>query len=192
MKVVGIKAHTENDKGQVLLDLYIRWVHLSFIVLFVLSLPLFFLVSENLLTAAAATLEMLRSMSRSKGTSAKPEWTEYRCVCVCQLSSIMQLFAVSHVRGFSHFLALFRLQLHGVMRVILEPLIGDVPIVGAVTMFFIKRPVRLLALTSPRLAFLFSLGRYWFLHNRYPFSKNGTSLLPHPFPETRHQLDRAD
>lgn len=25
MKVVGIKAHTENDKGQVLLDLYIRW-----------------------------------------------------------------------------------------------------------------------------------------------------------------------
>lgn len=27
------------------------------------------------------------------------------------------------------------------MRVILEPLIGDVPIVGAVTMFFIQRPV---------------------------------------------------
>lgn len=24
MKVVGIKAHTDNDKGQVLLDLYIR------------------------------------------------------------------------------------------------------------------------------------------------------------------------
>lgn len=32
-------------------------------------------------------------------------------------------------------------QLHGMMRVILEPLIGDVPIVGAVTMFFIRRPV---------------------------------------------------
>lgn len=32
MKVVGIKAHTENDKGQVLLDLYIRWmlIHSSF------------------------------------------------------------------------------------------------------------------------------------------------------------------
>lgn len=27
------------------------------------------------------------------------------------------------------------------MRVILEPLIGDVPIVGAVSMFFIRRPV---------------------------------------------------
>uniref|UniRef100_A0A8C1L4T2 Extended synaptotagmin-like protein 1b n=1 Tax=Cyprinus carpio TaxID=7962 RepID=A0A8C1L4T2_CYPCA len=32
------------------------------------------------------------------------------------------------------------IQLHGMMRVILEPLIGDVPIVGAVTMFFIQRP----------------------------------------------------
>uniref|UniRef100_A0A671Y6J9 Extended synaptotagmin 1 n=1 Tax=Sparus aurata TaxID=8175 RepID=A0A671Y6J9_SPAAU len=32
------------------------------------------------------------------------------------------------------------IQLHGMMRVILEPLIGDVPIVGAVSMFFIQRP----------------------------------------------------
>ncbi|XP_057558811.1 extended synaptotagmin-1 isoform X2 [Hippopotamus amphibius kiboko] len=32
------------------------------------------------------------------------------------------------------------MQLHGVLRVILEPLIGDVPIVGAVSMFFIRRP----------------------------------------------------
>lgn len=34
------------------------------------------------------------------------------------------------------------------MRVILEPLIGDVPIVGAVTMFFIQRPVSGSAVTS--------------------------------------------
>uniref|UniRef100_A0A8D0GFI1 Extended synaptotagmin-1 n=1 Tax=Sphenodon punctatus TaxID=8508 RepID=A0A8D0GFI1_SPHPU len=32
------------------------------------------------------------------------------------------------------------MQLHGMLRVILEPLIGDVPIVGALTMFFIRRP----------------------------------------------------
>ncbi|XP_040839846.1 extended synaptotagmin-1 [Ochotona curzoniae] len=32
------------------------------------------------------------------------------------------------------------MQLHGVLRVILEPLLGDVPIVGAVSMFFIRRP----------------------------------------------------
>uniref|UniRef100_A0A8C6T7C6 Extended synaptotagmin-like protein 1a n=2 Tax=Neogobius melanostomus TaxID=47308 RepID=A0A8C6T7C6_9GOBI len=30
--------------------------------------------------------------------------------------------------------------LHGKLRVILEPLIGDVPLVGAITMFFIRRP----------------------------------------------------
>lgn len=42
------------------------------------------------------------------------------------------------------------LQLHGMMRVILEPLIGDVPIVGAVTMFFIKRPVCPSVLTPAR------------------------------------------
>lgn len=38
--------------------------------------------------------------------------------------------------------ALLLPQLHGVLRVILEPLMGDLPIVGAVSMFFIRRPVR--------------------------------------------------
>ncbi|XP_072926978.1 extended synaptotagmin-1 isoform X1 [Hemitrygon akajei] len=33
------------------------------------------------------------------------------------------------------------IQLHGMLRVILEPLIGDMPLVGAVTLFFIRRPV---------------------------------------------------
>eukprot|EP00062_Callorhinchus_milii_P024119 gi/632983699/ref/XP_007908775.1/ PREDICTED: extended synaptotagmin-1 [Callorhinchus milii] len=33
------------------------------------------------------------------------------------------------------------IQLHGMLRVILEPLIGDMPLVGAVTLFFIQRPV---------------------------------------------------
>uniref|UniRef100_A0A8C1QI01 Extended synaptotagmin-like protein 1a n=1 Tax=Cyprinus carpio TaxID=7962 RepID=A0A8C1QI01_CYPCA len=32
------------------------------------------------------------------------------------------------------------IQLHGRLRVILEPLIGDVPLIGAITMFFIRRP----------------------------------------------------
>ncbi|XP_076022751.1 extended synaptotagmin-1 [Genypterus blacodes] len=32
------------------------------------------------------------------------------------------------------------IQLHGKLRVILEPLIGDIPLVGAITMFFIRRP----------------------------------------------------
>uniref|UniRef100_A0A665X9E7 Extended synaptotagmin-like protein 1b n=1 Tax=Echeneis naucrates TaxID=173247 RepID=A0A665X9E7_ECHNA len=76
MKVVGIKAHTENDKGQVLLDLYINYVG-----------------------NAEINVEVKR------------------------------YFCKAGVKG---------IQLHGMMRVILEPLIGDVPIVGAVTMFFIQ------------------------------------------------------
>ncbi|XP_076012613.1 extended synaptotagmin-1-like isoform X2 [Genypterus blacodes] len=78
MKVVGIKAHTENDKGQVLLDLYISYV---------------------------GNVEINVEVKR--------------------------YFCKAGVDG---------IQLHGMMRVILEPLIGDVPIVGAVTMFFIRRP----------------------------------------------------
>ncbi|XP_074489045.1 uncharacterized protein LOC141766258 [Sebastes fasciatus] len=78
MKVVGIKAHTENDKGQVLLDLYISYV---------------------------GNVEIDVEVKR--------------------------YFCKAGVKG---------IQLHGMMRVILEPLIGDVPIVGAVTMFFIQRP----------------------------------------------------
>ncbi|XP_077428826.1 extended synaptotagmin-1 [Vanacampus margaritifer] len=78
MKVVGIKAHTENDKGQVLLDLYISYV---------------------------GNVEINVEVKR--------------------------YFCKAGVKG---------IQLNGMMRVILEPLIGDVPIVGAVTMFFIRRP----------------------------------------------------
>uniref|UniRef100_A0A3B3Y4H1 Uncharacterized protein n=1 Tax=Poecilia mexicana TaxID=48701 RepID=A0A3B3Y4H1_9TELE len=79
MKVVGIKAHTENDKGQVLLDLYISYV---------------------------GNVEINVEVKR--------------------------YFCKAGVKG---------IQLHGMMRVILEPLIGDVPIVGAVTMFFIRRNI---------------------------------------------------
>uniref|UniRef100_A0A4W4DZG3 Extended synaptotagmin-like protein 1b n=1 Tax=Electrophorus electricus TaxID=8005 RepID=A0A4W4DZG3_ELEEL len=78
MKVVGVKAHTENDKGQVLLDVYISYV---------------------------GNVEINVEVKR--------------------------YFCKAGVKG---------IQLQGMMRVILEPLIGDVPIVGAVTMFFIRRP----------------------------------------------------
>uniref|UniRef100_A0AAX7UKE9 Extended synaptotagmin-like protein 1b n=1 Tax=Astatotilapia calliptera TaxID=8154 RepID=A0AAX7UKE9_ASTCA len=78
LRVVGIKAHTENDKGQVLLDLYISYV---------------------------GNVEINVEVKR--------------------------YFCKAGVKG---------IQLHGMMRVILEPLIGDVPIVGAVSMFFIRRP----------------------------------------------------
>uniref|UniRef100_A0A8C8M8Z9 Extended synaptotagmin-like protein 1a n=1 Tax=Oncorhynchus tshawytscha TaxID=74940 RepID=A0A8C8M8Z9_ONCTS len=78
LKVVGVKAHTEHDKRQVLLDLYISY---------------------------AGDVEIN--------------------------VEIKKYFCKAGVKG---------VQLHGMLRVILEPLIGDVPLVGAVTMFFIRRP----------------------------------------------------
>ncbi|CAF89392.1 unnamed protein product, partial [Tetraodon nigroviridis] len=33
------------------------------------------------------------------------------------------------------------IQMHGVLRVVLEPLLGDLPLVGALSAFFLKKPV---------------------------------------------------
>lgn len=78
LKVVGVKAHTEHDKRQVLLDLYVSY---------------------------AGDVEIN--------------------------VEIKKYFCKAGVKG---------IQLHGKLRVILEPLIGDIPLVGAITMFFIRRP----------------------------------------------------
>ncbi|XP_043968050.1 extended synaptotagmin-1 [Gambusia affinis] len=78
LKLVGVKAHTEHDKRQVMLDLYLSY---------------------------AGDVEIN--------------------------VEIKKYFCKAGVKG---------VQLHGKLRVILEPLIGDVPLVGAVTMFFIRRP----------------------------------------------------
>ncbi|KAM9752946.1 extended synaptotagmin-1 [Menidia menidia] len=78
VKVVGVKAHTEHDKRQVMLDLY---------------------------------------LSYTGDVEINVEIKKYFCK--------------AGVKG---------VQLHGKLRVILEPLIGDVPLVGAITMFFIRRP----------------------------------------------------
>lgn len=78
LKVAGVKAHTEHDKRQVMLDLYLSY---------------------------AGDVEIN--------------------------VEIKKYFCKAGVKG---------IQLHGKLRVILEPLIGDVPLVGAITMFFIRRP----------------------------------------------------
>ncbi|KAK1899080.1 Extended synaptotagmin-1 [Dissostichus eleginoides] len=78
LKVVGVKAHTEHDKRQVMLDLYLSY---------------------------AGDVEIN--------------------------VEIKKYFCKAGVKG---------VQLHGKLRVILEPLIGDVPLVGAITMFFIRKP----------------------------------------------------
>ncbi|XP_049608875.1 extended synaptotagmin-1 [Syngnathus scovelli] len=78
LKVVGVKAHTEHDRRQVMLDLYLSY-------------------------AGDAEINV----------------------------EIKKYFCKAGVKG---------IQLQGKLRVILEPLIGDVPLVGAITMFFIRRP----------------------------------------------------
>ncbi|KAA0707115.1 Extended synaptotagmin-1 [Triplophysa tibetana] len=78
IEVAGVKAYTEHDKRQVILDLYISY---------------------------AGDVEINVEVKR--------------------------YFCKAGVKG---------IQLHGKLRVILEPLIGDIPLVGAVTMFFIRRP----------------------------------------------------
>lgn len=60
------------------------------------------------------------------------------------------------------------LQLHGKLRVILEPLIGDVPLVGAITMFFIQRPVSFV--------YLFC---FFFLRNKFSFGLHA-AFMSHP------------
>ncbi|XP_062247709.1 extended synaptotagmin-1 [Platichthys flesus] len=78
LRLAGVKAHTENDKRQVILDLYLSY---------------------------AGDVEVN--------------------------VEIKKYFCKAGVKG---------IQLHGMLRVILEPLIGDMPLVGAVTMFFIRKP----------------------------------------------------
>ncbi|CAM9181209.1 unnamed protein product [Bubo scandiacus] len=46
----------------------------------------------------------------------------------------------SHLQTFTFTRVDMGEKLHGMLRIILEPLLGDVPIVGALTMFFIRRP----------------------------------------------------
>lgn len=78
LKVMGVKAHTEHDKRQVMLDLYVSY---------------------------AGDVEIN--------------------------VEIKKYFCKAGVKG---------IQLYGKLRVILEPLIGDIPLVGAITMFFIRKP----------------------------------------------------
>lgn len=71
-------------------------------------------------------------------------------------------------------LVLSCLQLYGKLRVILEPLIGDLPLIGAITMFFIRRPVS--AMTGCQETFqCFAWCCYNVMHFCWPCRRNWTS-----------------
>lgn len=101
----------------------------------VLSVPL-----SLLLPALTATPAMSRSTWKSKSTSVKPEWKEsrYKHASRCFFCCEKNIFKKSLLYSLGFIPCP---QLHGKLRVILEPLIGDLPLIGAITMFFIRRPV---------------------------------------------------
>lgn len=68
---------------------------------------------------------------------------------------------------------------------ILEPLIGDVPLVGAITMFFIRRPVSVAPQVNRVIVFQFCTALL------YVYRSIHMSLLLSVI-ETGHQLDWAD
>lgn len=43
----------------------------------------------------------------------------------------------------------FCVQLHGTLRVVMEPLLGDMPLIGALSVFFLKKPVSTLTFDPP-------------------------------------------
>uniref|UniRef100_A0A803ST04 Extended synaptotagmin 2 n=1 Tax=Anolis carolinensis TaxID=28377 RepID=A0A803ST04_ANOCA len=49
------------------------------------------------------------------------------------------------------------IQIHGTMRVILEPLLGDMPLIGALSLFFLRKPVTYIHWTHIRLGITFVL-----------------------------------
>lgn len=54
---------------------------------------------------------------------------------------LVLIFKLIYISPFLIMSECFIFQLQGMLRVILEPLIGNAPLVGGVTMFFIRRPV---------------------------------------------------
>lgn len=57
-------------------------------------------------------------------TSSQKSWVYHQC-------TIKGTFCVF----------LCSVQLHGVLRVVMEPLLGDMPLIGALSVFFLKKPV---------------------------------------------------
>uniref|UniRef100_A0AAR2K7R2 C2 domain-containing protein n=1 Tax=Pygocentrus nattereri TaxID=42514 RepID=A0AAR2K7R2_PYGNA len=74
-------------------------------------------------------------------STPQPSRSRYKTkpACICIMFLIKRLMSVCFTKKVSQ-MSFLPTQLHGKLRVILEPLIGDVPLVGAVTMFFIRRP----------------------------------------------------
>lgn len=61
----------------------------------------------------------------------------------CFQRSVVKGLIVSNisVRVTGFLTCFFSVQLYGTMRVVMEPLLGDMPLIGALSVFFLKKPV---------------------------------------------------
>lgn len=75
------------------------------------------------------------------GVKAHTEFDKKQIILDLHLSYVGDIEVNVEVKKYFCKAGIKGMQLHGMLRVILEPLIGDVPIVGAMTLFFIRRPV---------------------------------------------------
>ncbi|CDQ56597.1 unnamed protein product [Oncorhynchus mykiss] len=91
-----------------------------------------------------------RTVKQSLTASDLPSWTVRQMwPYICQF--IEKLFRETiepAVKGANSHLSTFRFskfnmgdKLHGVLRVVMEPLLGDMPLIGALSLFFLKKPL---------------------------------------------------
>ncbi|KAM6039082.1 LOW QUALITY PROTEIN: extended synaptotagmin-1 [Chlamydotis macqueenii] len=96
--------------------------------------------NSHLQTFAFTKVDLGEKPLRILGVRAHPGAHEKQILLDLNISYVGDVQIDVEVKKFFCKAGVKGMQLHGMLRIILEPLLGDVPIVGALTMFFIRRP----------------------------------------------------
>ncbi|XP_059688748.1 LOW QUALITY PROTEIN: extended synaptotagmin-1 [Gavia stellata] len=96
--------------------------------------------NSHLQTFAFTKVDMGEKPLRVLGVRAHPGAHKKQILLDLNISYVGDVQIDVEVKKFFCKAGVKGMQLHGMLRIILEPLLGDVPIVGALTMFFIRRP----------------------------------------------------
>ncbi|RMB90370.1 hypothetical protein DUI87_33256 [Hirundo rustica rustica] len=96
--------------------------------------------SAHLQTFTFTKVDMGQKPLRVLGVRAHPGSHKKQILLDLNISYVGDVQIDVEVKKFFCKAGVKGMQLHGMLRIILEPLLGDVPIVGALSMFFIRRP----------------------------------------------------
>ncbi|XP_068777546.1 extended synaptotagmin-1 isoform X2 [Struthio camelus] len=96
--------------------------------------------NSHLQTFAFTKVDMGEKPLRILGVRSHPGTHKQQILLDLNISYVGDVQIDVEVKKFFCKAGVKGMQLHGMLRIILEPLLGDVPIVGALTMFFIRRP----------------------------------------------------